>query len=174
MFQTIRNNLSVGVITILAVTLLLVGIMLTVTKADLAITKEDLEKSQLSLSMLQTDLDGVTVALKSAETENVRLRLDAMLTANTLTNREQGRNRVETVLQETKAKAKAMMENPNDDADKTWNMANVPTELNWLLEQRAYCANRDHDQDSVCIAAPGVNGVLPYSAVHRSNKSRSL
>lgn len=174
MFQTIKDKLSAGVIIMLAVTLLLVGLMLAVTKADLATTQANFEKSQMALSTLQTDLDNATVQLKAAEIEKERLRLDAAFTAKTLTVREQGRNTVDAELVGIKAKAKAVMESSTDEADKSWTVASVPDELNRLLEQRSYCANRDNDKDSVCIAASAINERMQYSTVHGPNQSRSL
>lgn len=174
MFQTIKDKLSAGVIIILVVALLLVGLMLNVTKADLATTKANFEKSQMALSTLQTDLDNATEQLKAAEIEKERLRLDAALTAKTLTVREQGRNTVETVLLDTKAKAKAVMESSTDEADKAWTVAAVPDELNRLLEQRSYCANRDNDQDSVCVAGRVATEQVPDPHLFGPNQSRSL
>ena len=157
MFQTIKDKLSAGVIIMLTVTLLLVGLMLAVTKADLATTKANFEKSQMALSTLQTDLDNATVQLKAAEIEKERLRLDAALTAKTLNVREQGRNTIDAELVDTKAKAKVVMESSTNESDKSWTVAAVPDELNRLLKQRSYCANSDNDQNSICIAASAIN-----------------
>lgn len=174
MFQTIKDKLSAGVIIMLAVTLLLVGLMLAVTKSDLATTQANFEKSQMALSTLQTDLDNATVELKAAEIEKERLRLDAALTAKTLNVREQGRNTIDIELVNTKAKAKAVMENSTNEVDKSWTVAAVPSELNRLLEQRSYCANSDNDQDSVCVAGRVTSEQVPNTHLFRPNQSRSL
>lgn len=174
MFQTIKDKLSAGVIIMLAVTLLLVGLMLAVTKADLATTKANFEKSQMALSTLQTDLDNATVQLKAAEIEKERLRLDAALTAKTLNVREQGRNTIDAELVDTKAKAKVVMESSTNESDKSWTVAAVPDELNRLLEQRSYCANSDNDQDSVCVAGRVTSEQVPNTHLFRPNQSRSL
>lgn len=174
MFQTMKDKLSAGVIIMLAVTLLLLGLMLNATKADLATTKANFEKSQMALSTLQTDLDNATTELKAAEIEKERLRLDAALTAETLTVREQGRNTVEIVLIDTKAKAKAVMESSTNESDKSWTVASVPSELNRLLEQRSYCANSDNDKDSLCVARQVTSEQMPDPHLFGAQKSRSL
>lgn len=174
MFQTIKDKLSAGVIIMLTVALLLLGLMLNVTKADLATTKANFEKSQMALSTLQTDLDNATVQLKAAEIEKERLRLDAALTAKTLTVREQGRNTIDADLVNTKAKAKAVMESSTDESDKSWTVASVPDELNRLLEQRSNCANSDNDKDSLCVARQVTSEQVPDPHLFGSNQSRSL
>lgn len=174
MFQTIKDNFAMAVIALLTIAVIVSGAMWAVTAGQLSTANTNLTNEIAAKAVIQTDLDNATVQLKAAEIEKERLRLDAALTAKTLTVREQGRNTVETVLLDSKAKAKAVMESSTDEADKAWTVASVPDELNRLLEQRSCRANRDNDQDSVCVAASAINERMQHSSLHGPNKSRSL
>jgi len=173
MFQSIKDNLSLGLIGLLAVALLLTGISLFSVKANLKMVQSELANAELSASILQSDLDVVTAALLAAETEKDRLRQDAALTASTLEERERGRNKVEVTLSETNAKVSAIIEGAND-AVKTWANTAVPVELNQLLKQAAYCANRANQNHSVCTADTGTDELLPSTSVSRAEQPRTL
>lgn len=174
MFQTIKDNVLAVVLAIAVVITIVMGVMLEIDSAKLSAANANLEKEIAAKAVIQTDLDNATVQLKAAEIEKERLRLDAALTAKTLNVREQGRNTVETELINTKTKAKALMESSTDEADKSWTVAAVPDELNRLLEQRSYCANRNNDQDSVCIAGQVAAEQVPDPHLFGPQKSRSL
>ncbi|MEJ6520320.1 hypothetical protein PQI64_11245 [Shewanella bicestrii] len=174
MFQTIKDNFVMVVIALLTIAVIVSGSMWAVTAGKLSTANTNLTNEIAAKAVIQTDLDNATEQLKAAEIEKERLRLDAVLTAKTLNVREQGRNTVETVLLDTKAKAKAVMESSNDEADKSWAVAAVPDELNRLLEQRSYCANRDNDQDSVCVAGRVAAEQVPDPHLFGPQKSRSL
>ncbi|UWG66429.1 hypothetical protein K5M76_09525 [Shewanella xiamenensis] len=174
MFQTIKDNFAMAVIALLTIAVIVSGAMWAVTAGKLSTANASLTNEIAAKAVIQTDLDNATVQLKAAEIEKERLLLDAALTAKTLTVREQGRNTVETELMDTKAKAKAVMESSTDEADKSWTIAAVPDELNRLLKQRSYCANRNNDQDSVCITASAINERMQHSSIHGPNQSRSL
>lgn len=174
MFQTIKDNVIAALFAISVIVIFALVTTLTISSAELSAANANLEKEIAAKAVIQTDLDNATVQLKAAEIEKERLRLDAALTAKTLTVREQGRNTIDAELVGIKAKAKAVMESSTDEADKSWTIAAVPDELNRLLEQRSYCANRDNDQDSVCIAASAINERMQHSTVHGPNQSRSL
>lgn len=174
MFQSIKDNLSLGVIGLLAVILLLTGISLFSVKASLKMVQAELASAELSASILQTDLDVVTANLVAAETEKERLRQAAELTASILGEREHGRVQVDAVLSETKVKASAIIEGTKDDAVKMWANTAVPVELNQLLKQAAYCANRANQNHTVCTTATGIDELLPSAGVSRPEQPRTL
>lgn len=174
MFKTIKDNFAMAAIALLTIAVIVSGAMWAVTAGQLSTANTSLTNEIAAKAVIQTDLDNATVQLKAAEIEKERLRLDAALTAKTLNVREQGRNTVETKLMNTKAKAKAVMESSTDEADKSWTVAAVPDELNRLLKQRSYCANRDNDQDSVCIAGRVTAEQVPDPHLFWPNQSRSL
>ena len=171
MFQSMKNNLGLGVIGLLAVALLLTGISLFSVKASLKVVQSELASAQLSASILQSDLDVVTASLVAAETEKKRLRQAAELTESLLGAREHGRVQVDVLLSETNAKASAMIKGAKDDAVKTWANTAVPVELNQLLKQAAHCANRANPNHTVCIAATGIDEHLPSAGVLRPEQS---
>lgn len=174
MFQTIKDNVLAVVLAIAVVITIVLGVMLEISIQQLSTANANLTNEIAAKAVIQTDLDNVTVELKAAEIEKERLRLDAALTAKTLTVREQGRNTVETVLLDSKAKAKAVMESSTNESDKSWTVASVPSELNRLLEQRSYCANSDNDNDSLCVARQVTSEQMPDPHLFGAQKSRSL
>ncbi len=174
MFQTIKDNFAMVVIALLTIAVIVSGSMWAVTTGQLSTANTNLTNEIAAKTVIQTDLDNATEQLKAAEIEKERLRMDAALTAKTLNVREQGRNTVETVLLDTKAKAKAVMESSTDEGDIAWTVASVPDELNRLLEQRSYCANRDNDQDSICVAGRVSVEQVPDPHLFWAHKPRSL
>lgn len=172
--QFIKDNVMALLLGVAVVALLLTGISLALTKTSLATTQAQLTTAQANQLVLQSDLDTATIALKDAEKEKERLRLDAALLTSALTVREQGRDEVDATLIDTKAKATAIIEDPHDEATTTWAHTAVPDELNRLLYDAANCANGNSHQDSVCIAAAGTDERMRRAGVLRPNQPRSL
>lgn len=174
MLQLLKDNTSMLLIGVLLLVMAVMGISLASTKASLATTQAQLTTAQANQLVLQSDLNTATIAIKDAEKEKERLRLDAALLTSALTVREQGRDEVDTTLIDTKAKATAIIEGPHDEATTTWAHTAVPDELNRLLYNAANCANSNSNQDSVCIAAAGADERMRRAGVLRPNQPRSL
>lgn len=174
MFQTIKDKFAMVAIALLTIAVIASGAMWAVTAGQLSTANTNLTNAIAAKTLLQTDLNNATVALKAAEIEKDRLRLDAALTAKTLTVREQERNKVATVLQETKAKATAVIEGSTDEAIKKWANSSVPYELNQLLKHAAYCANRNSQYDAICHAATRTVELLPSARLQRQDKQRFI
>ncbi|MCG9964611.1 hypothetical protein H9J30_11885 [Shewanella sp. PS-2] len=170
MFQTIKDNFAMAVIALLTIAVIVSGAMWAVTAGQLSAANTSLTNEIAAKAVIQTDLDNATVQLKAAEVEKERLRLDAALTAKTLTVREQGRDAVDSELVSTQTKAKAVIEDSTDDIVKAWAVASVPVELNRLLEYSANCAHGDSNANGLCTASAGTHERMRDPQVHGPNK----
>ena len=174
MFQTIKDNVAIVAIALLTIAVIASGAMWAITAGQLSTANANLANAVAAKTLLQSDLDNATAALKAAEIEKERLRLDAKLTAETLTVREQGRNKVATVLQDTTAKANAVIEDSPDEAIKQWANGSVPNELNQLLKRAADCANRHRQHDAICHTTKRTAELLPSARLQRQDKQRVI
>lgn len=174
MFQPIKDNLSLVAIGLLSVALLVAGFNLVATKATLKTAQAELDRAELVVSTLQTDLDGATADLLAAEAEKKRLMRDASLVASTLEQREQGRHEADRQSRNVSSKAQAIIERGQGHEVENWANTAVPIELSRLLKQATDCANGDSDRAKVCATAKRVNQPVQGASVRRGDKPRAL
>jgi chromosome segregation ATPase len=160
MFQQIKDNASIAIIGVLVISLVIAAISLLSNKAQLALTESKLATAELSVSMLQTDLNTVTADLVSAEQEKARLRLDAQRTVALMSQRENERSQVERQAADINEQTNQIIGAANNESVTRWVNDLVPDELNRLLKHNAYCSHRDSSQDRICVAATGVSQPL--------------
>lgn len=168
MFQ-LKDNVSLAIIGLLLLGIMMVAVKLQVTMTALKTTQAKLMTAELSVSVLQTDLSGVTGQLDASEQENTRLRLDVERTASLLSNREQSRQQVDQEAAAITAQTKQIIGAANDENVIHWANTDVPDELNRLLKFNADCAHRDRQANAVCIAATGIDELLPNTELFREN-----
>ena len=177
MFQRLLNiggTAHIYIIGLLIVAIVVLGFSLSLSRAEITAKTNQIETLQLSKAVLQSDLDGLTLDLRDSESENQRLRKDIELTAALLSKRERSRRDVDKSAADVAAKTAAMIEDSDDEAIDTWATTDVPDELNRLLKRSSNCANRDNDQDSLCVATSSIDERMRGTYLLRQDESRSL
>ncbi len=132
--------------------LLFVGLKFYWLSSDLDFANKKVDQLGGENAILQSDLNSTTTELEGREKEVERLHKEVQLITALLSKRENERNQVKRDFAAYKETVSKMIESSDDETMVSWTYVAVPDSLNLLLKQAADCANRNGDQDSLCLA----------------------
>lgn len=174
MFSTLKNKIIALVIGLLVVSIFALGVFLMINQGQIAQLKSDLARSEQSSENLQKDLTSVSESLEVAEKDKENLLSSLSLLAKALSDRERDRNEIKQEFAASNKELKQIFNGASDEKTKSWGSADIPADLNRVLERSARCANRYRNQDSVCFSAQGTDQPVHRSAVFQQEKPRSF
>ncbi|MGI2095474.1 hypothetical protein [Shewanella glacialipiscicola] len=174
MFSTLKNKIIALVIGLLVVSILASGVFLKINQGQIALLKSDLARSELSRSNLQKDLTSVSDSLEDAEKDKENLLSSLNLLAKALSDRERDRNDIKQEFAASNKELKHVFDGASDEKTKSWGTADIPADLNRVLERSARCANRYRNQDSVCFPVTGTDQPVHRSTIFQQEKPRTF
>ncbi len=148
MLSPLKSNLVVILIIMLLVSVGYAGMM----QLKLNTAKAKIETIATQKSVLQTDLDSLTLTVREqdAKQQQLLLELDFIAALNKKNVKDKQDISVEL---DKQTNAIQKLRNSNNEAVREWSITPVPDDINRLLEHSSYCANRDNKQANICITA---------------------
>ncbi|MGL5025472.1 MAG: hypothetical protein ACRC6P_05810 [Shewanella oncorhynchi] len=174
MFSTLKNKIIALVICLLVVSVLALGVFLRINQGQIALLKSDLDRSEQSRANLQKDLTSVSDSLEAAEKDKENLLSSLSLLAKALSDRERDRNEIKQEFAASNKELKQIFNGASDEKTKSWGTADIPADLNSVLERSARCANSYRYQDKVCFPATGTDQPVPSATIFKQEKPRTF
>lgn len=157
MFSTVKGYLYGGLF-------LVIGLVFTaflVSNASLRVKLKGIEDLVTQLeterTLLQSDLDAATRVVRQQELDKDQLRREIDYLSQLYANARVAEKEIEDRLRDQLQQTDIYVRESKDEDVIYWASEPVPVDLNRLLQQAANCANRDHSQDEVCLAADGTD-----------------
>ncbi|ABM25312.1 conserved hypothetical protein [Shewanella sp. W3-18-1] len=174
MFSTLNNKIIALVFGLLVVSVLAFGVFFKINQGQIALLKSDLARSEQSKKILQNDLTSVSNSLEVAEKDKENLLNSLSLLAKALSDRERDRNAIKQGFAASNKELKQIFNGASDEKTKSWGAADIPADLNRVLERSARCANSYRHQDSLCFPAKGTDQQVPSAAIFQQEKPRAF
>lgn len=174
MFSTLKNKIIALVIGLLVVSIFALGVFLMINQGQISQLKSDLARSEQSRENLQKDLTSVSDSLEVAEKDKENLLSSLSLLAKALSDRERDRNEIKQEFAASNKELKQIFNGASDEKTKSWGSADIPADLNRVLERSARCANRYRYQDKVCFPATGTDQPVPSATIFQQEKPRAF